>query len=619
MEKGQISVQTENIFPIIKKFLYSDHDIFLRELVSNAVDATTKIKTLANSGVLKSELGDTTIDILLDKEAGTLTIKDRGIGMSEDEVKKYLNQVAFSSAEDFLKQYKDSSIIGHFGLGFYSAFMVADKVEVHTKSYQEGTSGVLWTCEGETEYSIEAKDKEERGTEIILHVTEESNEFLENARIGELLHKYCQFLPVPIRFGTKEEVTYEGEGDDKKEIKTEVDNIVNNVAPAWIKKPNDLTDEDYIKFYHELYPYSPDPLFWIHLNIDYPFELTGILYFPKLNNSLEVQKNKIQLYSNQVFVTDDVSEIVPEFLTLLHGVIDSTDIPLNVSRSYLQSDGNVKKITSYITKKVADKLQDLFKKERENYESKWDEIGVFVKYGMISNDKFNDRAKKFALLKDIEGKFHTLEQYKEKVKENQTDKNSVIVYLYANSEKEQHSYIKSAKDYGYDVLILDNVIDNHFMQHIEQQEGVRFVRVDSDTVDQLIAKDETRESVMSEKDQEKVKSIFTTAIEKEGQQIDLKPLSPTDHPILITKPEFMRRMQEMQSLQGMNMGAMGEFFNVVVNSNHPLIAEKLVKMRSEDKKSQFAKYLYNLARLNQNMLKGEELSEFINDSLEFVK
>lgn len=619
MEKGQISVQTENIFPIIKKFLYSDHDIFLRELVSNAVDATTKIKTLANSGVLKSELGDTTIDILLDKEAGTLTIKDRGIGMSEDEVKKYLNQVAFSSAEDFLKQYKDSSIIGHFGLGFYSAFMVADKVEVHTKSYQEGTSGVLWTCEGETEYSIEAKDKEERGTEIILHVTEESNEFLENARIGELLHKYCQFLPVPIRFGTKEEVTYEGEGDDKKEIKTEVDNIVNNVAPAWIKKPNDLTDEDYIKFYHELYPYSPDPLFWIHLNIDYPFELTGILYFPKLNNSLEVQKNKIQLYSNQVFVTDDVSEIVPEFLTLLHGVIDSTDIPLNVSRSYLQSDGNVKKITSYITKKVADKLQDLFKKERENYESKWDEIGVFVKYGMISNDKFNDRAKKFALLKDIDGKFHTLEQYKEKVKENQTDKNSVIVYLYANSEKEQHSYIKSAKDYGYDVLILDNVIDNHFMQHIEQQEGVRFVRVDSDTVDQLIAKDETRESVMSEKDQEKVKSIFTTAIEKEGQQIDLKPLSPTDHPILITKPEFMRRMQEMQSLQGMNMGAMGEFFNVVVNSNHPLIAEKLVKMRSEDKKSQFAKYLYNLARLNQNMLKGEELSEFINDSLEFVK
>lgn len=619
MEKGQISVQTENIFPIIKKFLYSDHDIFLRELVSNAVDATTKIKTLANSGVLKSELGDTTIDILLDKEAGTLTIKDRGIGMSEDEVKKYLNQVAFSSAEDFLKQYKDSSIIGHFGLGFYSAFMVADKVEVHTKSYQEGTSGVLWTCEGETEYSIEEKDKEERGTEIILHVTEESNEFLENARIGELLHKYCQFLPVPIRFGTKEEVTYEGEGDDKKEIKTEVDNIVNNVAPAWIKKPNDLTDEDYIKFYHELYPYSPDPLFWIHLNIDYPFELTGILYFPKLNNSLEVQKNKIQLYSNQVFVTDDVSEIVPEFLTLLHGVIDSTDIPLNVSRSYLQSDGNVKKITSYITKKVADKLQDLFKKERENYESKWDEIGVFVKYGMISNDKFNDRAKKFALLKDIDGKFHTLEQYKEKVKENQTDKNSVIVYLYANSEKEQHSYIKSAKDYGYDVLILDNVIDNHFMQHIEQQEGVRFVRVDSDTVDQLIAKDETRESVMSEKDQEKVKSIFTTAIEKEGQQIDLKPLSPTDHPILITKPEFMRRMQEMQSLQGMNMGAMGEFFNVVVNSNHPLIAEKLVKMRSEDKKSQFAKYLYNLARLNQNMLKGEELSEFINDSLEFVK
>ena len=619
MEKGNISVQAENIFPIIKKFLYSDHDIFLRELVSNAVDATSKIRTIANSGDLKTELGETGIEILVDKEAKTLTIKDQGIGMSEAEVKKYLNQVAFSSATDFLKKYEDQSIIGHFGLGFYSAFMVADKVDVITKSHKKSAKAVKWTCEGDPAYTLEAHSKKERGTEIVLHIAEDSLEFLEENRLKELLNKYCKFLPIPIKFGTKEESTFEGEGDDKKETKTVVDNIINNTDPAWTKKPTDLTEEQYKDFYQELYPHSPEPLFWIHLNIDFPFDLTGILYFPRLNNSLEVQKNKIQLYSNQVFVTDDVKEIVPEFLTLLHGVIDSSDIPLNVSRSYLQADGNVKKITSYITKKVAEKLQDLFKKERENYESKWSEIGVFVKYGMISDEKFNDRAMKFAMVKALDEKFYTLEEYKEKVKEPQTDKSGKIVYLYAQNNKEQHSYIESAKNAGYDVLLMDNVIDNHFMQHLEHKDSeLRFVRVDSDTVDQLIPKDETRESVMSEKDQEKVKEIFTSAIDKKGAMIDLKPLSPEDLPLLITKPEFMRRMQEMQSLQGMNNDAFGDMYNVVINSNHPLIAEKLVRMKSQEKKDQFASYLYDLARLNQNMLKGEELSKFIKNSLSFV-
>ncbi len=618
MEKGNISVQAENIFPIIKKFLYSDHDIFIRELVSNAVDATTKVKALALKGDLKSELGDTTIEIILDKEAKTLTIKDKGIGMSEAEVKKYLNQVAFSSAEDFLKKFKDESIIGHFGLGFYSAFMVAEKVDVITKSYKKTVKAVKWSCEGDPSYEMESHSKKERGTEIVLHIAEDSLEFLEEARIAQLLNKYCKFLPVAIKFGTKEDSVWEGEGEEKKEVKSTVDNIINNTAPAWTKKPTELSDEDYKNFYQELYPNSPEPLFWIHLNIDFPFDLTGILYFPKLNNSLEIQKNKIQLYSNQVFVTDDVKEIVPEFLTLLHGVIDSTDIPLNVSRSYLQSDSNVKKITSYITKKVAEKLSKLFKKERENYESKWSEIGVFVKYGIISDEKFYEKAVKFALFQALDGKFYTMDEYKEHVKEAQTDKNGKIIYLYAQNAKEQHSFIESAKTAGYDVLIMDNVIDNHFMQHIEfKDQDIRFVRVDSETVDQLIQKEEVRESVMSEKDQEKVKALFETAIENKATTIDMKPLSPEDHPILITKPEFMRRMQEMQSLQG-NKDGFGDFFNVVINTNHPLVADKLVRMKSAEKKDRFAQYLYDLARLNQNMLKGEELSQFIKSSLDFV-
>lgn len=622
MQKGSISVQTENIFPIIKKFLYSDHEIFLRELISNAVDASTKLKTLAAKGEFKGETGDLIIDVHLDKENKTLTISDRGIGMTEAEIKKYLNQVAFSSAEDFLKKYKDdASIIGHFGLGFYSAFMVADKVEVVTKSYKKTTPSVKWTCEGDPEFTLDKGDRKERGTDVILHIDEENEEFLEKDRIQTLLDKYCKFLPVTIRFGTKTEYEWEGEGEDRKSIEKEVENIINNTTPAWKKRPNNLKEEDYKEFYKELYPISTPPLFWIHLNIDYPFNLTGILYFPKLNNSLEVQKNKIQLYSNQVYVTDDVKEIVPEFLTLLHGVIDSPDIPLNVSRSYLQSDANVKKITGYITKKVAEKLNSLFKKDREKYEEKWSDIGLFVKYGMISDEKFYDKATKFALLKNVEGKHFTLDEYKEKIKPIQTDKHDKLIVLYTNNPQEQHSYIKSAQNYGYDVIEMDHIIDNHFMQQLEYKLGdVTFVRVDSDTPDNLVQKDEAKESVLNDKEQEKVKTIFTESLgDLKGGQIELKPLSPEDHPVMITKPEFMRRMKEMQALQGMDMSVLPDSHNVVINTNHPLIAEKLLKMRSEEKKEAFANYLHKLAMLNQNMLSGEELSEFINKSIEFLK
>lgn len=620
MEKGHISVQTENIFPIIKKFLYSDHEIFLRELVSNATDATSKLKTLASRGEFKGDLGDLTIDIILDKEAKTLTIRDRGIGMSEAEVKKYLNQVAFSSAESFLKKYKDdASIIGHFGLGFYSAFMVANKVEVITRSYKSTTKPVRWICEGNPEYEIENTKKEERGTDVILHINSDSEEFLEKSRIESLLTKYCKFLPFPIRFGTKTETEWEGEGEDRKSKEITVDNIINDVPPLWKNTPTDITDEQYKDFYKELYPFSPDPLFWIHLNIDYPFNLTGILYFPKLNNSLEVQKNKIQLYSNQVYVTDDVKEIVPEFLTLLHGIIDSPDIPLNVSRSYLQADSNVKKITSYITRKVADKLNSLFKDDRKSFEEKWNEISVFVKYGMISEEKFYEKAEKFALLKNIDNEYFTLEEYKEKIKETQTDKYDKQIYIYTNNKQEHYSYINSAKEMGYDILEFDTIIDNHFMQQLEYKLGsATFVRVDSDTVDNLVQKDETKESVLSEKEQEKVKSIFEKIITDKSNHIELKPLSPNDHPVLLTRPEFMRRMKEMQQLQGMGLSDMPESYNVVVNTNHPLIAEKLIRMKSEDKKETFADYLKNLALLNQNMLKGEALSKFIQQSLEYA-
>ena len=621
MQKGQISVQTENIFPIIKQFLYSDQEIFLRELISNAVDATTKLKTLASRGEVKGEIGDTTIEIILDKENGTLTIRDKGIGMTEEEVQKYLNQVAFSSAQEFLEKYKDeSNIIGHFGLGFYSAFMVADKVEAITKSYQDGAEAVVWTCEGNPEYTLDKNEKEARGTDMVLHISEDSKEFLEESRIEGLLNKYCRFLPVEIKFGTKTETIYEGEGDDKEEKKIEVDNIINNTAPIWRKQPTELTDEDYKNFYNELHPYSPAPLFWIHLNIDYPFNLTGILYFPQLNNSFEAQKNKIQLYSNQVYVTDDVKEIVPEFLTLLHGVIDSPDIPLNVSRSYLQSDSNVRKITGYITKKVADKLNELFKNEREEYEEKWKDLGVFVKYGMISEEKFYDKAQKFVLLNNVDKELFTIEEYKEKVKALQTDKHDKLVFLYSNNVSDHDSFIQAAKKKGYDILSFDNIIDNHFMQHLEHKLGdVTFVRVDSDTVDNLVQKDEQQESVLSEKEQEKVQGIFEAVLGEKKSSVTMKPLSPEDQPVQITRPEFMRRMKEMQALQGMQMDGFPDTYNIVVNTNHPLIASKLVNMRSQEKKEDLANHLYNLALLNQNMLKGADLTSFINKSIEFLK
>lgn len=622
MQTGTISVQSENIFPIIKKFLYSEQEIFLRELISNAIDATTKLKTLSSKGDFSGELGDLTIHLEIDAEAKTITIKDRGIGMTEAEVKKYLNQVAFSSATDFLKKYKDeASIIGHFGLGFFSAFMVADKVEVITKSYKKTPKAAHWTCEGDPQYTLDVHTRKERGTDIILHITDDASEFLEKGRIDGLLHKYCQFLPVPIQFGTKSETTYEGEGDDRKEIVTEMPNVINNTDPAWKKKPAKLSEEDYKNFYRELYPMSTPPLFWIHLNIDFPFHLTGILYFPKIGNNFELQKNKIQLYSNQVYVTDDVKDIVPEFLTLLHGVIDSPDIPLNVSRSYLQGDSSVRKITSYISKKVADKLKDLYKKKEDEYIEKWDDIGLFVKYGMISDEKFYDRALKFALLKNVNAEYSTIEAYKEKVKENQTDKYDRIVMLYTPDAKAHTTYIKAAEDRGYNVLVFDHMIDNHFIQHLEQKMGdVTFVRVDSDVPENLVQKDEEAESVLSEKEQDKVKGLFEEALgEADKSKIQLKPLSPTAHPVVITKPEFMRRMMEMQAMQGAGAEGMPEMFNVVVNSNHPLIAEKLVNMRSAEKKEKFATYLYNLARLNQSMLQGEELSEFIEESIEFLK
>ena len=620
MQKGQISVQAENIFPIIKKFLYSDQEIFLRELISNAVDATSKLKTLSSKGVFKQELGDTKIEVILDKEQSTLTIRDKGIGMTEQEVDKYLNQLAFSSAEEFIKKYKDeSAIIGHFGLGFYSAFMVADKVEVHTKSYKK-SKAATWTCEGDPKYSIDVSDKKTRGTDVVLHISDDSKEYLEESRIEGLLKKYCKFLPIEIKFGTKKETIYEGEGEEKEAKEIEVDNIINNPVPAWKKAPRSLKDEDYRKFYNELYPYSTPPLFWIHLNIDYPFNLSGILYFPKLKNSLESQKNKIQLYSNQVYVTDDVKEIVPEFLTILHGVIDSPDIPLNVSRSYLQSDQNVKKISSYISKKVAEKLGKLFKKDREAFESKWNDLGVFIKYGMLSEEKFHEKAAKFALLKNVEGKYFTIDEYKEKIKGNQTDKHDKIVMLYSNNPIEHDSFVQAATNHGYDVLELDTVIDNHFMQHLEQKlSDVTFVRVDSDTVNNIVQKDEKQESVLSEDQQEKIRVLFNTQVNDPNVTVMLTALSPNDMPVLITKPEFMRRMQEMQSMQGFQLPNMGERFNLVVNTNHPLIAEKLIKFKKQEKKESFVQHLYSLALLNQGMLKGAKMTSFINNSIDFLK
>jgi molecular chaperone HtpG len=623
MQKGTISVQTENIFPIIKKYLYSDQEIFLRELISNAIDATTKIQALSRRGEKVGQLDDLTIEIILDKDNKKLTIRDRGIGMTEEEVKKYLNQVAFSSASEFLEKYKDDdgNIIGHFGLGFYSAFMVADRVEAITKSYQEGAQGVTWSCDGSPEYTIEENDKAERGTDIVLHIGEDAAEYLEEHKISELLNKYCRFLPIPIKFGTKTETIEEGEGENKETKEIEVDNIINNTHPLWKKQPTELSDEDYKNFYQELYPFSQPPMFWIHLNIDFPFNLTGVLYFPKVNNAFEVQKNKIQLYSNQVYVTDDVKDIVPEFLMLLHGVIDSPDIPLNVSRSALQSDQNVKKITGYITKKVADKLNELFKKDRSAFESKWSDLGVFVKYGMLSDEKFHERAMDFALLRNVDDEFFTIEAYQEKIKGEQTDKHDKIIMLYTHQPEAHDAMIQSCKKKGYDVLLMDTVIDTHFIQHLEYKlDGVTFVRVDSDTVDNLIQKEEEQESVLSEKEQEQVKGIFEGLLGDDNSgSVQLKPMSPEELPVVITRPEFMRRMKEMQAMQGMQFGELPDSYNVVVNTNHPLVAQKLVNEKDEAQQREFAQYLYQLGQLHHGMLRGADLTAFIEKSLTFAK
>ncbi len=619
IQSGKISVQTENIFPIIKKFLYSEQEIFLRELVSNAMDATTKIKTLSSRGEAKGELGQLMIEIIPNKEAKTLTIRDRGLGMDAEEVNKYLNQVAFSSAQEFLDKYKDeANIIGHFGLGFYSAFMVADKVEVITKSYKENAEAVKWTCTGDTEFTIESAEKSDRGTDIILHLSEDCLDYAESYKVEGLLEKFCKFLPFPIKLGTKKEK--QKDGDVENEI--EVDNIINNTNPIWKKNPTELSDEDYKKFYQELYPYSSEPLFWIHLNIDYPFNLTGVLYFPKIKNQFEIQKNKIHLYSNQVFVTDDVKEIVPEFLMLLHGVIDSPDIPLNVSRSYLQSDANVRKITSYITRKVAEKLHDLFKKDRNDFEKKWDDIGTFIKYGIISDEKFAEKANSFALLKNTKSEYKTIEEYKEKIKDTQTDKNNKLTVIYTNDAKLHYSLIAACEDKGYDVLVMDNIIDNHFIQQLEYKAEMSFKRVDSETVDNLIEKDTTYESVLSEADQTSIAEIFKGISLNKSTSTELKALSPNDPPIQIIRPEFMRRMSEMQHMMTMMKGEGEEMFkeayNVIINSNHPVIAQKINAAESAERKSELATNLFELALLDQNMLKGEALSKFVKKSLERI-
>ena len=680
--KGKIDVTTENIFPVIKKFLYSDHEIFLREIISNAVDAVQKLKTLANMGEVKGELGDLTIRVKVDKKKKTITVSDRGIGMSKDEVEKYINQIAFSSAEDFLAKYKnrEGNIIGHFGLGFYSSFMVSEKVEVITKSYQD-TPAVKWSCDGTPDYEIKDFDKSDRGTEIILHIDKESEEFLDESRINGILEKYCRFLPVPIGFGKKTE------WKDGKSVELDEDKIINDTQPLWTKKPADLKDEDYKTFYRNLYPMADEPLFHIHLNVDYPFNLTGVLYFPKIKSNFEIQKNKIQLYANQVFVTDSVEGIVPEFLTLLHGVLDSPDIPLNVSRSYLQSDSNVKKISGHITKKVADRLQDIFKNDREQFEQKWDDLKLFIEYGMISDEKFYDQLAKFALLKSITEKYFTFEEYEKLIRDNQTDRNKTLIYLYATDRDNQFSYIEAAGNKGYDVLLMDGYLDMHFINVLESKfKNSHFVRVDSDVVDKLIQKDEVKESKLSVKQQEDMKPVFTSQLpgDRTNFTVTFEGMGENDQPIVITQMEFMRRMKDMSQLGGGPMsfyGDMPDHYNMVVNANHPLIlrineekeqacAKELTKYDEKikplaDNKSELeaaqkgkkeeeipqadkdrvadlekkikeftdkreevltnfgsgnkiVRQLIDIALLSNNMLKGEELGKFVKRSIELL-
>lgn len=683
MSTGKIGVTSNDLFPIIKKFLYSDHDIFLREIVSNAVDATQKLKTLASTGEFKGELGNLTVHVKIDKEAKTITISDRGIGMTKEEIEKYINQIAFSGAEEFLDKYKDqaNAIIGHFGLGFYSSFMVSDKVDIITRSHKEGAEAVKWSCEGNPEYTLETVEKADRGTDIVMHISEEEKDFLEENRIQQLLNKYCKFLPIEIAFGKKTE------WKDSKQVDTDEDNIVNDTNPAWTKKPADLKEEDYDKFYRDLYPMGEEPLFHIHLNVDYPFNLTGILYFPKIKNSIEIQKNKIQLYCNQVFVTDSVEGIVPEFLTLLHGVIDSPDIPLNVSRSYLQSDGNVKKISNHITKKVADSLNDIFKKDRTKFEEKWDDLRLFVQYGMLTDEKFAERAKKFMLIKNTEGKYFTLEEYEAIVKENQTDKNNNIINLYATDTDAQYTYIQAAKAKGYDVLLMDSQLDNHLINHLEQKETTkRYVRVDSDIIDKLIEKDEVKTSKLSEKERNDLIPVFNSQLPTKGTNylVTFEALGEEAQPLMITQAEFMRRMKDMAAMNpGMGFyGEMPDSYNLVVNSDHKLIGdilndvnsnlgtqlteveeklkplqeqreqlEALKKDKKDDevpqeekdkmteiqnqisavntekenllkefgKDNQLVKQLIDLALLANNMLKGEALAKFVERSVKMIK
>lgn len=682
MQKGKINVTSENIFPIIKKFLYSDHEIFLRELVSNAVDATQKIKTLASVGEFKGELGDLTIRIKVDKEAKTITVSDSGVGMTEEEIDKYINQIAFSGAEEFLNKYKDKTqaIIGHFGLGFYSSFMVSEKVEIVTRSHQEDAQPVRWSCMGNPEFTIEKAERETRGTDIILHIDEENAEFLEEHRINELLKKYCSFLPIPIAFGT------EKEWKDGKEVDTGKDRIINETNPLWTRKPTDLKEEDYTDFYNDLYPAAQDPLFNIHLNVDYPFNLTGILYFPRIKTNFDIQKNKIQLYSNQVFVTDSVEGIVPEFLTLLHGVIDSPDIPLNVSRSYLQSDSNVKKISSHITKKVSDRLHEIFKENREQFEEKWDDLKLFINFGMVTEEKFYERADKFALLKNSDDKYFTFEEYEKLIKENQTDTNKSLIYLYTTDKDEQYSYIEQAKNKGYDVLVMDGQLDAHLINTLESKfKDSRFVRVDSDVIDKLIVKEDAKELSLSYDEQTDLRNLFEGAANDENKYwVQFEDLGETSAPVVITRSEYIRRMADMAAMSGTQSiyGSMPETVNLVVNVSHPLVKEvmeqkdkkmskkltefdaqmdpfktKLEELRAETKgkkdeeitqeqkdemedlnkkidevkedkskvlkefgkDNKLTKQLIDLALLANNMLKGEELSKFVQRSVELIK
>ena len=626
MSTGKINVAVENIFPLIKKFLYSDHEIFLRELISNATDATTKLKHLSSLGEIKGDLGDLQIEVKIDKKGKKLHLIDKGIGMTQDEVQKYINEVAFSGAEEFLEQYKDSAkdsgIIGHFGLGFYSAFMVAKKVEIITKSHKNEPAA-HWICDGSPEYSLETAEKESRGTEIILHIDKDSKEFLEETRVGELLRKYNKFMPIPIKFGTKEEnlPLAEGAEKDAEPEKVTVDNIINNPNPAWTKKPADLKEEDYKSFYRELYPMQFDePLFNIHLNVDYPFNLTGILYFPRLNNDLNIQKDRIQLYQNQVFVTDNVEGIVPEFLTLLRGVIDSPDIPLNVSRSYLQADGAVKKISNYITRKVADKLNSLFKKDRTSFEQKWNDIKVVIEYGMLSEDKFFEKAEKFALFPTTEGEYFTFDELKEAIKDQQTDKDDKLIILYASNEEEQHSYIEQAKNKGYKVLLLDSPIIGHLIQKLEgSKENVSFTRVDGDTLENLIKKEETVISKLSDKEKETLKPLIEEVVKEGGYTVQLEALDSQSLPFVLTQPEFMRRMKEMQQTGGGGMmGNMPDMFNLVVNTNHALIGQ-ILATKTQKKKERLIQQALDLAKLSQNLLKGEALTQFIQRSVDLIK